>query len=62
MANYIVLIKSPGSYYGRLFRGRYQVVQPPFPTSKAANDFIRENRKFDHMLGVAYRYRVKRVE
>jgi len=61
---YQVIIKSPASFYKKLFRGRYQVVTPPFATRKQAEHFVSENRKFDDEfrkagLDVPYRYKVK---
>jgi len=61
MVKYRVIIKSPASYYGSLFKGRVQVVEPAFATRKQAQIFILKNQKFDRMLKVAYRYSIRKT-
>jgi len=61
---YQVIIKSPASFYKKLFRGRYQVVTPAFKSRREAEEFVRKNKKFDAEfraagLDVPYKYRVK---
>ena len=57
-----VVIKSPSSFYGGLFKGRKQVVEPPFATESEADRFIEKNKEFDRRLNVAYRYYKRRLK